>query len=91
MRIGDAHRAQLGVGTDGAVVVADVHADQVAPTTGVVTHVVKIRVPDVDAAFERARDFGAGVLEEPRPGSTASVHACCEDRRPSLGADADDA
>jgi uncharacterized glyoxalase superfamily protein PhnB len=66
VRIGDAHRAQLGVATDGAVVVADVHADQVAPSAGVVTHVVKIRVPDVDAAFERARDFGAGVLEEPR-------------------------
>jgi uncharacterized glyoxalase superfamily protein PhnB len=66
VRIGDAHRAQLRVGADGAVVVADVRAEQVAPSAGVVTHVVKVRVPDVDAAFERARDFGAGVLEEPR-------------------------
>ena len=66
VRIGDAHRAQLRVGPDGAVVVADVGADQVAPSTGVVTHVVKVRVPDVDEAFARARDSGARVLEEPR-------------------------
>jgi uncharacterized glyoxalase superfamily protein PhnB len=58
--------AQLRVESDGAVVVADVHADQVAPSAGVVTHVVKVRVPDVDAAFERARDFGARVLQDPR-------------------------
>jgi uncharacterized glyoxalase superfamily protein PhnB len=66
VRIGDAHRAQLRVGSDGAVVVADVRADQVAPKAGVVTHVVKFRVPDVDAACKRAREFGALVLEEPR-------------------------
>jgi uncharacterized glyoxalase superfamily protein PhnB len=66
VRIGDAHRAQLRVGSDGAVVVADVRADQVAPSAGVATHIVKVRVPDVDAAFGRARDFGARVLEEPR-------------------------
>jgi uncharacterized glyoxalase superfamily protein PhnB len=65
VRIGDAHRAQLRVGTDGAVVVADVHGEQVPPTAGAVTHLVKVRVPDVDAAFARARDFGARVLEEP--------------------------
>ena len=65
VRIGDAHRAQLRVGTDGAVVVADVRSDQVAPTGGVVTHLLKVRVPDVDAAFARARDFGARVLGEP--------------------------
>jgi len=65
VRIGDAHRAQLRVGADGAVVVADVHGNQVAPGSGVVTHLVKVRVPDVDAAFARARDFGARVLEEP--------------------------
>jgi uncharacterized glyoxalase superfamily protein PhnB len=66
VRIGDAHRAQLRVGSDGSVVVADVRRDQVAPSDGVVTHVVKVRVPDVDAAFEQARDFGARVLEEPK-------------------------
>jgi uncharacterized glyoxalase superfamily protein PhnB len=66
VRIGEAHRAQLRVQADGAVVVADVHGDQVAPSSGLVTHVVKVRVPDVDAAFVRARDFGARVLEEPR-------------------------
>ena len=62
VRIGEDHRAQLRVGTDGAIVVADVRSDQVAPSEGVVTHLIKIKVPDVDAAFARARDFGARVL-----------------------------
>jgi uncharacterized glyoxalase superfamily protein PhnB len=66
VRIGDAHRSQLRVGSDGAVVVADVRGGQVAPSAGVVTQLLKVRVPDVDAAFERARDFGARVLEEPQ-------------------------
>jgi uncharacterized glyoxalase superfamily protein PhnB len=65
VRIGDAHRAQLRVGTDGAIVVADVHGQQVAPDGGAVTHIVKVRVADVDAAFARARDAGGRVLEEP--------------------------
>jgi len=65
VRIGDAHRAQLRVGSDGAVVVADVRRDQVAPSAGVVTQLVKVRVPDVDSAFARARDFGARVVQEP--------------------------
>jgi uncharacterized glyoxalase superfamily protein PhnB len=65
VRIGDAHRAQLRVGSDGAVVVADVRGEQVPPSPGAVTHLVKVRVPDVDAAFARASDFGARVLEEP--------------------------
>jgi uncharacterized glyoxalase superfamily protein PhnB len=66
VRIGDAHRAQLRVGSDGAIVVADVRADQVSPTDGQVTHLIKVRVADVDAAFARARDVGARVVEEPR-------------------------
>ena len=65
VRIGDGHRAQLRVGSDGAVVVADVGADRVAPSGGGgVTHIVKVRVPDVDAAFARAREAGAQVVEE---------------------------
>jgi uncharacterized glyoxalase superfamily protein PhnB len=64
VRIGDAHRAQLRVGTDGAVVVADVRGGQVPPSDGLVTHLVKIRVPDVDAAFARAREHGARVVED---------------------------
>jgi uncharacterized glyoxalase superfamily protein PhnB len=65
VRIGEAHRAQLRVGTDGAIVVADVRTDQVPPADGLVTHLVKVRVADVDAAFARARDFGARVRQEP--------------------------
>ena len=66
VRIGDAHRAQLRVGSDSAVVVADVDGERVPPTANAVTHVVKLRVPDVDAAFARARELGAPVIEELR-------------------------
>jgi uncharacterized glyoxalase superfamily protein PhnB len=65
VRIGDDHRAQMRVGDDGAIVVADAHGEQVAPSGGVVTQIVKVRVLDVDAALVRARDAGARVLEEP--------------------------
>jgi uncharacterized glyoxalase superfamily protein PhnB len=64
VRIGDGHRAQIRVGQDGSIVVADVRGEHVAPTEGAVTHLVKVRVPDVDASYARARDFGARVLEE---------------------------
>src|SRR5947208_4533300 len=50
VRVGDAHRAQLRVGADGAVIVADVRGDQVAPAASIVTHIIKVRVPDVDTA-----------------------------------------
>ena len=66
VRIGAAHRAQIRVGSDAAVVVADVHGEQVAPSGGVVTQLLKLRVPDVDAAFARARDRGARVVEDVR-------------------------
>src|SRR5690242_5329931 len=64
VRIGESHRAQLRVGTDGAVVVAEAHGEQAPPAEGRVTHLVKVRVADVDTAFAAARDFGARVVEE---------------------------
>jgi uncharacterized glyoxalase superfamily protein PhnB len=65
VRVGEAHRAQLRVGSDGALIVADIRGEQVPPHAGIVTHIIKVRVPDVDAAFARARDSGASVLQEP--------------------------
>ena len=65
VRIGDGHRAQLAVGADGAVIVAEAHGDRQPPRSGEVTHELEIRVDDVDAACERARVQGAQVLEEP--------------------------
>jgi uncharacterized glyoxalase superfamily protein PhnB len=65
VRIGEAHRSQMQVGDDGAVIVADVRGEQQPPQAGVVTHVIKVRVADVDARFERARTHGARVLQEP--------------------------
>jgi uncharacterized glyoxalase superfamily protein PhnB len=64
VRIGDGHRAQLSVGSDGAVVIADVGGGRVAPSGSGVTHLIKVRVEDVEAAFARARSHGAHVVEE---------------------------
>jgi uncharacterized glyoxalase superfamily protein PhnB len=65
VRIGAGHRAQLQVGADGAVIVAEARGDKQPPQPGQVTHEIKVRVDDVDAAFERARGLGATVLQEP--------------------------
>lgn len=65
VRIGEEHRSQMQVGDEGAVIVADVHGDQQAPQAGAVTHVIKVRVGDVNAQFEQARSQGARVLQEP--------------------------
>lgn len=65
VRIGEDHRSQMQIGADGAVIVADVHGDRRAPQPGVETHLLKVRVEDVDAQFERARDHGALVVHEP--------------------------
>jgi uncharacterized glyoxalase superfamily protein PhnB len=65
VRIGEGHRSQLQVGADGAVIVAEPHGEQQPPQDGMVTHLLKVRVDDVDAACERARACGARVLQEP--------------------------
>ena len=65
VRIGESHRSQMSIGDDGAVIVADTGGSRRAPEEGVVTHEVKVRVSDVDAAFERACSAGAVVVEAP--------------------------
>ena len=65
VRVGEDHRSQMRIGADGAVIVADVRHEQQPPTEGIVTHVIKVRVADVDAQLERARSHGARVLMEP--------------------------
>ncbi|HZT66574.1 MAG TPA: VOC family protein [Acidimicrobiales bacterium] len=64
-RIGESHRAQLAVGEDGAVIVADMGGERYPPLEDRVTHLLRVRVADVDEAFVRARDNGARVLETP--------------------------
>ena len=64
-RIGESHRAQVAVGDDGAVIIADVGAERRTPGSGGATHMVRVRVEDVDAALARAQDHGATVLEAP--------------------------
>ena len=64
-RIGEDHRAQLSIGEDGAMIVADTRGEQRPPQAGTVTHVMKVRVDDADACCERARAHGARILEPP--------------------------
>jgi uncharacterized glyoxalase superfamily protein PhnB len=55
----------MRVGDDGAVIIADIRDEQQRPPAGAVTHVVKVRVADVDAQCEQARSHGARLLQEP--------------------------
>jgi uncharacterized glyoxalase superfamily protein PhnB len=64
-RIGESHRAQMSIGEDGAMIVADVRGEQQPPQEGIVTHVMKVRVDNVGAWYERAQAHGARVLEPP--------------------------
>lgn len=64
-RIGESHRAQMSIEVDGAMIAADVRGEQRAPETGTVTHLMKVRVEDVDAHYARAGAHGAKVIEPP--------------------------
>jgi uncharacterized glyoxalase superfamily protein PhnB len=64
-RIGESHRAQMSIGADGAMIVADVAGERQPPRADIVTHEIKVRVEDVATQFERARAAGATVLEPP--------------------------
>jgi uncharacterized glyoxalase superfamily protein PhnB len=64
-RIGESHRAQMSIGTGGAMIVADVGGEWRPPEPGAHTHVIKVRVDDVDARYEQALAQGAQVLQAP--------------------------
>lgn len=64
-RIGANHRSQLSIGAGGAMIAADSAGERRPPAAGVLTHVVKVRVEDVQALFERARAHGARVVRPP--------------------------
>ena len=63
-RIGDSHRAQMSIGVDGAMIVAE-RRDGKPVHDGEVTHLIRVRVEDVGAQFECACAHGARVLEPP--------------------------
>jgi uncharacterized glyoxalase superfamily protein PhnB len=65
LQIGEAHRSQMNVGEGGAVILADVRDDRVAPRPGEVTHSVMVRVEDARAHCEHARAHGAEIRQEP--------------------------
>jgi uncharacterized glyoxalase superfamily protein PhnB len=68
-RIGESHRSQLSIGADGAVIVGDVRGAQVAPSGGVVTQIVRVRVEDAEAHHAQVavhiQGRGGRVLEAP--------------------------
>ena len=64
LRIGENHRSQLTIG-DGAVIIADVRHNRRPPRSGEVTHQVMVRVENVKAHCQRAREHGARILMEP--------------------------
>lgn len=64
-RIGESHRAQLGIGADGAVIVADAGPGREMSPAGALSHLIKVRVEDLDALVARARAAGATVIAEP--------------------------
>lgn len=64
IRIGEDHRSQMRIGEDGAVIVADVRGQRTAPTPGVETHLLKVRVEDVRAQYERVKSHGAPIVAE---------------------------
>src|ERR1700691_6038771 len=59
-RIGESHRSQMSIGSDGAVIVGEAGADEVAPTAGAVTQTVRVRVEDANAEHERVSTRIAG-------------------------------
>jgi uncharacterized glyoxalase superfamily protein PhnB len=63
-RIGENHRAQMSIGADGALIVAE-RPDGKPVQDDEVTHLTRVRVEDVSAQFERACAHGARVLEPP--------------------------
>jgi uncharacterized glyoxalase superfamily protein PhnB len=63
--IGPNHRAQLGTPGGGAVIVADVSGERRAPRAGEEIARVMVRVDDVRAHCEHARERGATILLEP--------------------------
>ncbi|HEX9352576.1 MAG TPA: VOC family protein, partial [Streptosporangiaceae bacterium] len=63
-RIGESHRAQMSIGADGAVIIAERRGEKPAQDDGM-THLIRVRVEGVSAQFERARAHGARVLEPP--------------------------
>ena len=65
LQIGEAHRSQMRVGENGAVIIGDVRGDRVPPRAGEWTHAVMVRVEDARAHCERARAAGATILMEP--------------------------
>ena len=63
-RIGESHRAQMSIGADGAMIVAERRGGKPGADDGA-AHLIRVRVGDVRAQFERARAHGARVLEPP--------------------------
>ena len=76
-RIGDSHRAQLAVGDDGAVIIADVGGDRRAPEAEGVTHVVRVRVAVSITRSPELETMAPSCSRRPSTESTGSGTAPC--------------
>ena len=65
LQVGEDHRSQMTVGKGGAVILTDIGSDRLPPRQGQVTHLVLVRVEDVDEHCARARTHGAKVIDDP--------------------------
>src|SRR6266487_3060317 len=54
----------MSIGADGALIAAEHRGEKPAPDDGM-THLIRVRVENVNAQFERARAHGARMLEPP--------------------------
>src|SRR5260370_37305943 len=79
-RIGESHRAQMSIGADGAVIVAERRGEKPAQGEGR-THLIRVRVEDVSAQFERAHAHGARALEPPTDREDGERDCTMEDVR----------
>ena len=64
IKIGEDHRSQMSIGEDGAVIIADVRGQRTPPQPGVETHVLKVRVEDVRAQYERVTSHEVTLLAD---------------------------
>jgi uncharacterized glyoxalase superfamily protein PhnB len=65
VRVGEDHRAQMRLGDDGDLIVADTGSERAAPVPHQVTASVMVRVEDVRAHCAHARTHGAVIEMEP--------------------------
>jgi uncharacterized glyoxalase superfamily protein PhnB len=55
-RIGESHRSQMGIGSDGAVIVGEAHGEKIVPVPGATTQITRVRVENANEFHARVRE-----------------------------------